>query len=57
MKCTFRARPLSRHPRSCYEPQVWEEHKDVIKQLYLDERRPLRDVMTVMAQKHGFQAT
>ena len=29
----------------------------MIRVLYLEERKPLKEVMSVMAEQHGFQAT
>ncbi|KAK1856139.1 hypothetical protein CCHR01_01204 [Colletotrichum chrysophilum] len=34
-------------------PVDWEQHKERIRQLYLDENKPLKDVMTIMNQNHG----
>ena len=31
--------------------------KGTIRQLYLEERKPLKEVIQVMADRHGFQAT
>jgi hypothetical protein len=35
----------------------WDAVKPLIKHHYLDERRPLRDVMQIMETRYGFQAT
>lgn len=35
----------------------WASHKGTITALYWDENRPLKDVVLVMRQKHGFFAT
>ncbi|MBE3041429.1 Clr5 domain-containing protein, partial [Candidatus Bathyarchaeota archaeon] len=37
--------------------EAWEAVKGTIRQLYLEERKPLKDVIQVMADRHGFQAT
>ncbi|KAM4061573.1 clr5 domain-containing protein [Hirsutella rhossiliensis] len=37
--------------------EAWEQFKSTIRALYLDERRPLKEVMNVMAEKYNFQAT
>lgn len=47
----------NRRRRGQYDPQVWEDHKDVIRHLYLEQGRPLREVMDTMARVHGFRAT
>ncbi|KAI0016036.1 hypothetical protein F4780DRAFT_783604 [Xylariomycetidae sp. FL0641] len=36
--------------------QTWESHKEAIRQLYLDENRPLKEVIAIMRQR-GFKAT
>ena len=35
---------------------VWESHKPFILQLYMNERKPLHEVMATM-KRHGFCAT
>lgn len=35
----------------------WEPHEALIRQLYLEEDRPLRDVMAIMRREHTFKAT
>jgi hypothetical protein len=35
----------------------WEHFRAHIRQLYLEEDRPLKDVMTVMKRDYGFKAT
>jgi hypothetical protein len=35
----------------------WEPFKARIRQLYLDEDRPLKDVMAIMERDYGFKAT
>lgn len=37
--------------------EAWEYYKDIIRCLYLDERKPLKEVIAVMIEKHGFTAT
>jgi Clr5 domain len=37
--------------------QDWEPHRARIKQLYLEEDRPLKEVMAIMQRDHGFKAT
>lgn len=44
--------------RRGYHPMdVWESHKEIIKRLYLDERRPLKEVVQIMEDTYGFRAT
>ncbi|KAH8671085.1 Clr5 domain-containing protein [Xylariales sp. PMI_506] len=35
----------------------WEVHKETISHLYIDEGKPLREVMAIMSEKHGFRPT
>ncbi|KAF2109885.1 hypothetical protein BDV96DRAFT_635806 [Lophiotrema nucula] len=35
----------------------WQRYKPEIERLYLIERKPLREVMQIMAKEHGFRAT
>lgn len=35
----------------------WETHKETITRLYLHEKRPLQEVMELMALNHSFFAT
>ena len=35
----------------------WERHRALIRQLYLGEDKPLKDVMAIMEHEHGFKAT
>lgn len=37
--------------------EAWEQFKGTIRTLYLEERKPLKEVMTIMAERFGFQAT
>lgn len=36
---------------------VWEAHKATIKVLYIDEGRSLKEVVEIMKNKHGFEAS
>ncbi|OLN96854.1 hypothetical protein CCHL11_02453 [Colletotrichum chlorophyti] len=47
----------SRPSREQVPAEAWESFKQTIKQLYLEERRPLKEVMQIMADQYGFQAT
>jgi hypothetical protein len=41
-------------PRS---EEDWAKHRARIKQLYLDDDRPLKEVMTIMERTHLFKAS
>lgn len=43
--------------RGHYASDVWEGHKEIIKKLYIDESKPLREVIRIMENEHGFPAT
>ncbi|KAM3517981.1 hypothetical protein NHJ13051_008532 [Beauveria bassiana] len=43
--------------RELVPAEVWEQHKSTIRSLYLDDRKPLKEVMAIMAEKYSFQAT
>ncbi|KAI3530482.1 hypothetical protein CTAM01_13880 [Colletotrichum tamarilloi] len=47
----------SRPSREQVPAEAWESFKGTIKHLYLEERRPLKEVMQIMADQYGFQAT
>ncbi|KAG6036952.1 hypothetical protein E4U41_005378 [Claviceps citrina] len=46
-----------RAPREQVPAEAWEQLKGTIRTLYLEERKPLKEVMSIMADKYGFQAT
>lgn len=50
---SFAATQLS----SWAKPSDWEQHRNTIKRLYLDEDMPLPQVMQVMEQNYGLRAT
>ncbi|PHH67749.1 hypothetical protein CDD80_559 [Ophiocordyceps camponoti-rufipedis] len=52
-----RAHTGSRPSREQVPAEAWEQFKSTIRTLYLDERRPLKEVMAIMAEKYNFQAT
>lgn len=35
----------------------WERIKPAVRRLYVVEKRPLRDVVDILDQQHGFRAT
>lgn len=43
--------------RGHYASEVWEQHKAAIKKLYIDESKPLREVIQTMERDHQFRAT
>ena len=47
----------ARPSREQVPAEAWEAVKGTIRQLYLEERKPLKEVIQVMAEQHGFQAT
>ncbi|KAK2059695.1 hypothetical protein LY76DRAFT_14391 [Colletotrichum caudatum] len=47
----------SRPSREQVPAEAWESFKLTIRHLYLEERRPLKEVMQIMADRYGFQAT
>ncbi|KAG6197165.1 hypothetical protein E4U10_000263 [Claviceps purpurea] len=46
-----------RPPREQVPAEAWEQFKGTIRTLYLEERKPLKEVMSIMAERFGFQAT
>ncbi|KAI1811071.1 hypothetical protein GGS20DRAFT_593566 [Poronia punctata] len=38
-------------------PEDWDAHQETIRRLYLDEKRPLKDVVVIMETHYGFRAT
>lgn len=43
--------------RGHYASEVWESHKPAIKKMYIDEGKPLREVINTMEREHHFPAT
>ena len=39
------------------KPEDWERVKPIIKELYKDELKPLKEVMAVLEKEHHFFAT
>jgi hypothetical protein len=37
--------------------ETWEKHKDKIRELYLDRKQTLEEVMTEMLTKHNFPSS
>lgn len=35
----------------------WTTYKPIIQRLYIEEKRPLKEVMKVMEREHGFRST
>ncbi|OLN97418.1 hypothetical protein CCHL11_00966 [Colletotrichum chlorophyti] len=62
VKTTTLAAPLlTAHARAALQrpkgPDDWEAKKTMIKHFYLDENLPLREIVAIMANEHGFSAT
>lgn len=50
--------PLGSRPsREQVPAEAWESFKPTIRDLYLEQRKPLKEVMAIMADKYNFQAT
>ncbi|KAI1823691.1 hypothetical protein F4861DRAFT_310135 [Xylaria intraflava] len=47
---------FSKHPNWA-TPEDWDAHQETIRRLYLDEKRPLKDVVVIMESEYGFRAT
>ena len=47
----------NRVPSGWAAKEAWARHRAVIKQLYLHEKKSLKEVMRHMKDKHGFTAT
>lgn len=43
--------------RGHYASEVWESHKPAIKKMYIEEGKPLREVISTMEREHHFPAT
>ncbi|KAI1767890.1 hypothetical protein GGR53DRAFT_49885 [Hypoxylon sp. FL1150] len=56
LQTVFSSQTGEAHPSQQHSAQVWETHKAEIRRLYLEENRPLKEVMSIMRQK-GFRAT
>ncbi|EHK19688.1 uncharacterized protein TRIVIDRAFT_58331 [Trichoderma virens Gv29-8] len=54
---SLRAQAGTRPSREQVPAEAWEQYKSTIRALYLEERKPLKEVMSIMADKYGFQAT
>lgn len=40
-----------------HDKQSWEPHREIISRLYVEENRPLKEVMHIMAEEHAWVAT
>lgn len=45
------------NPGRCPSRYDWSKHMSAIKRLYIDEDRPLKEVMEIMQKEHNFIAT
>lgn len=49
---------LPNRPASSSVPDdPWTTYKPIIERLYIEEKRPLREVVQVMEREHGFRST
>ncbi|KAI0150252.1 hypothetical protein GGR57DRAFT_493287 [Xylariaceae sp. FL1272] len=56
MQSVFSSQTGEAYRSQQHTSQVWETHKEDIRRLYLEENRPLKEVMAIMRQR-GFRAT
>ncbi|KAF1958926.1 hypothetical protein CC80DRAFT_533884 [Byssothecium circinans] len=49
--------PQTATTRRRYRDQDWEQHKDLLYRLYMDDRNSLSDVKKVMQEEHNFSPT
>lgn len=54
---TSRSSMMNRPSREQVPAEAWEGFKSTIRDLYLEQRKPLKEVMSIMAEKYNFQAT
>ncbi|EFZ00712.1 hypothetical protein MAA_03308 [Metarhizium robertsii ARSEF 23] len=54
---SLRGQAGTRPSREQVPAEAWEQFKGTIRSLYLEERKPLKEVMAIMAEKYNFQAT
>ncbi|KAM0259741.1 hypothetical protein ACHAQJ_003177 [Trichoderma viride] len=54
---SLRAQAGTRPSREQVPAEAWEQYKSTIRALYLEERKPLKEVMNIMSEQYGFQAT
>ncbi|KAL6863247.1 hypothetical protein ACO1O0_003492 [Amphichorda felina] len=54
---TSRPSIINRPSREQVPAEAWEGFKATIRDLYLEQRKPLKEVMSIMAEKYNFQAT
>lgn len=54
---SLRAQAGTRPSREQVPAEAWEQYKSTIRTLYLEERKPLKEVMSIMSEQYGFQAT
>ena len=45
------------NPSGWAAKETWVKHQTLIKQLYLYEKKPLKEVMRIMESQHDFRAT
>lgn len=52
---TYRLPTRTALPSVSDEP--WTTYKPIIQRLYIEEQRPLKEVMQIMEAEHGFRST
>lgn len=56
--CYNQSTPVSRRPKAVTRPdEVWQENRESIQKLYLEDDLPLGMVINIIRAEHGFQAT
>lgn len=56
-KGASKQRATGRPSREQVPTETWEAFKPTIRELYLDQRKPLKEVIRIMNERHGFEAT
>lgn len=54
---TAEATPLGRGDWPPTQFSLWEDYRPIIRRLYMDEKRPLREVMEILERDFDFKAT
>lgn len=54
---TEEAPPLKRGDWPPTQFSYWEDYKPIMRRLYIDEKRPLREVMEILENDFDFKAT
>lgn len=54
---TEEASPLERGDWPRTQFSLWEDYRPIMRRLYMDEKRPLREVMEILEREFDFKAT